>query len=196
MTQPTTRRPRTASPEEAELFRATLRDVKPLRRRSRAVPASEPAPVETKRAAAPAVSHPARAQPKIPPRTPTLAPLDATYTSRGSARAPAPGIDKRTHERFTKGEMAIDARLDLHGMTQDAAHAALLRFVERSAAAGLRCLLIVTGKGTRDGTGVLKAQVPRWLNEAGTRPYLLAIHRARPQHGGDGALYVLLKRKR
>ncbi|HXP12095.1 MAG TPA: Smr/MutS family protein, partial [Stellaceae bacterium] len=125
---------------------------------------------------------------------PNLTPLRAPLATLDHGAAP--GVDKRTLERFRKGEMGVDASLDLHGMTQDAAHAALVRFVQRAAASGHRALLIVTGKGGREGTGVLRAQVPRWLNEADSRPLLLAIHRARPQHGGDGALYVLLKRKR
>jgi len=184
-----TRRPRAPSEEEVRLFRETLKDAKPLaprRRKPRIVPPAAPpakkAPA-TVLAARPPVPAPT---PKTPPRAP-LAALD---------HGVAVGIDKRTLERFRKGEMPVDATLDLHGMTQDAAHIALLRFIDRAAATGHRCLLIVTGKGLREGTGVLRKQVPRWLNDTMTRPLLLAIHRARPQHGGDGALYVLLKRKR
>ncbi|HEY1720079.1 MAG TPA: Smr/MutS family protein [Magnetospirillaceae bacterium] len=180
-------RTRTLQPDEAQLFQETLRDAKPLhgKKRKAAAPA---APTKASKAkASSAEAHPARKQPTLPPRTAPLAPL---------APGPTPGVDRRTHDRFKKGEMVIDAKLDLHGMTQDAAHDALLRFVERGANAGYRCILVVTGKGLREGSGVLRTMVPRWLNEASLRPYLLAINRARPQHGGDGALYVLLKRKR
>jgi DNA-nicking Smr family endonuclease len=178
------RRPREVSPDEAELFHEILKDAKPLRKRG---PAPPRAPVAATPPPGPAIApRTIRTSPPkpIPPAPPPLDPGKAA------------GIDKRTHERFRKGEMAIDARLDLHGMTQDMAHGALTRFVERGAAAGHRMLLIVTGKGGREGTGVLKAETPRWLNEAGLRPLILAIHRARPNHGGEGALYVLLKRKR
>lgn len=180
-------RARTLHPDEATLFQETLRDAKPLSGKKRKAAAVAPKKTAAKQASS-AASHPARKQPALPPRVAApLAPL---------APGPTPGVDRRTHDRFKKGEMAIDATLDLHGMTQNAAHDMLIRFVERGATAGFRCVLIVTGKGLREGSGVLRAQVPRWLNEAGLRPYLLAIHRARPQHGGDGALYVLLKRKR
>jgi len=184
------RRPRAVSPEEIALFHETVKDAKPLaakRRKPRIVSPSAPPPKKAP-APVPAVRPPAPppSAKTAPPRSP-LAALD---------HGVAVGVDKRTLERFRKGEMPVDATLDLHGMTQDAAHIALLRFIDRAAATGHRCLLVVTGKGLREGTGVLRKQVPRWLNDTLTRPLLLAIHRARPQHGGDGALYVLLKRKR
>lgn len=179
------RRARELSPDEAELFHEILKDAKPLKKRSSVPPSAPPAPSP---AAKPVTTPrtPREIAPKPAP-PPSLPPLD---------HGKAAGLDKRTHERFRRGEMAIDGTLDLHGMTQDMAHRALARFVERAAAAEQRVLLIVTGKGGREGTGVLKAEVPRWLNESGLRPLILAIHRARPQHGGEGALYVLLKRKR
>jgi DNA-nicking Smr family endonuclease len=90
-----------------------------------------------------------------------------------------------------RGEMAIAARLDLHGMTQDEAHRALHRFIARSAGAKLRNLLVVTGK-----SGVLHSAVPRWLDEPELRPFVLAQVRAQPKDGGSGALYVLLRRQR
>jgi DNA-nicking Smr family endonuclease len=176
-------RSRALSPDEAQLFRDTLHDAKPLRQSKKA---KSPPPTAKPAAAKSGTVRVPRPQPEPAPRAsqPPLAP------------GPTAGIDRRTHDRFKKGEMAIDARLDLHGLTQTAAHDALLRFVDRGVAAGHRCLLVVTGKGLREGTGVLRAQVPRWLNEAALRPHLLAVHTARPQHGGEGALYVLLKRKR
>ena len=91
--------------------------------------------------------------------------------------------------------MAIDGRIDLHGMTQDAAHAALTGFIAHSHEAGRRCVLVITGKG-RAGGGVLRAQVPRWLNQGPLRERILGFSYARPQHGGDGALYVLIRRRR
>jgi DNA-nicking Smr family endonuclease len=104
-------------------------------------------------------------------------------------------VDKRTAERMRRGEMVLDGRLDLHGMTQDSAHGALTAFVHRAYDSGRRCLLVITGKGAGGG-GVLKGQVPRWLNQAPLRPLILGFSHARPQHGGEGALYVLIKRKR
>ena len=104
-------------------------------------------------------------------------------------------MDKRTLTRFRRGQMEIEATLDLHGHTQDSAHRALDAFIKGHAAAGRRCVIVVTGKG-RDGDGVLRAEAPRWLNEPDLRQHVLAFSHARPADGGDGALYVLLKRKR
>jgi len=107
------------------------------------------------------------------------------------------GIDRRTHDRFRRGRMAIEGRLDLHGMTRERAHAALNAFLYRAHERSARCVLVVTGKGTgRDGGGVLRREVPHWLNQAGLRTLVLGIAHAQPRDGGDGALYVLLKRRR
>jgi DNA-nicking Smr family endonuclease len=107
------------------------------------------------------------------------------------------GVDKRTAERFRKGAMEIEARLDLHGLTREAAYGALTRFLREGAARGRRMVLIITGKGLRaESDGVLKAAVPRWLNEPGLRPLILSFTYAQPRDGGEGALYVFLKRDR
>ena len=109
----------------------------------------------------------------------------------------APGLDRRSVERLRGGELRIEARLDLHGMTQGEAHRALGDFVAHAHRAGLRCVLVITGKGGRgSGDGVLRAAVPRWLNEAPNRAALLAFAPAQPRDGGTGALYLLLRRQR
>ncbi len=133
-----------------------------------------------------------------PPRpAPAAAPAKA---QEARAAPPGAGLDRKNAARLKRGEMAIAGRLDLHGMTQDEAHRALVRFIERSHEAGLRTVLIITGKGARegagDGPGVLRRAVPRWLGEARCRRLVLASEPAQPRHGGDGALYVLLRRKR
>jgi len=108
--------------------------------------------------------------------------------------------------------MAVEATLDLHGMTQNAAHAAVARFIAARHAGGTRCVLIVTGKGKSadpfrskappgrftfsSDRGVLREALPRWLNEPALRAHIIAVSPARPEHGGAGAVYVLLKRKR
>jgi len=97
------------------------------------------------------------------------------------------GVDRATAERLKRGRRAIEARLDLHGMTQAEAHRALFGFVGGSRTAGRRCVLVITGHG-RIGGGVLKSAVPRWLHEPELRRHVLAIAPARPQHGGTGAL--------
>lgn len=123
------------------------------------------------------------------------------------------GLDRRSGEKLRKGQMTVEAKLDLHGMTQDAAHAAVTRFVEAQHAAGARCVLIVTGKGGKSadpfqpkavpgrftfsaGRGILKEALPRWLNEPRLRTHIIAAQPASRAHGGEGAMYVLLKRKR
>ncbi len=110
-----------------------------------------------------------------------------------------PGVDKRTSQRLIKGRMSIDARLDLHGLTQEAARRDLVLFISRGYAHGNRCILVITGKGLRlesGEIGILRRAVPQWLNDNPLRPMILGFSHATPRDGGEGALYVLLKRKR
>ena len=117
------------------------------------------------------------------------------------------GLDKRSADRLRRGQMRIEGRLDLHGLTQADAHRAAHAFVLESHRAERRCILIITGKGGfREGgrlgfmpdrdIGVLRRNLPRWLAEPPVRQMVLHLEPARPQHGGDGAFYVLLRRKR
>ncbi|WP_193184959.1 Smr/MutS family protein [Nisaea sediminum] len=113
----------------------------------------------------------------------------------------APGIDRRTALKIKRGKQQIDGRIDLHGMRQDEAHRALNAFVNGAYKRGDRCVLVITGKGTRsaDGdreAGVLKRMTPRWLTDGTNREKVLAYSPAQPQHGGGGALYVMLRRRK
>jgi DNA-nicking Smr family endonuclease len=164
---------------DADLFAAVMRDVKPLRRPR---PSPPPAPATPRRAAAgPSPSIEIR---PVLPAAPKLAPAN-------------PGIDRRTAERLRKGEMAIDRRLDLHGMTEAAAHAALDRFVRHAGHEGVRVLLVITGKGSvREGGGVLRRNLPRWLAAGDSAAHILRVESAQARHGGPGAYYVLLRRRR
>lgn len=103
------------------------------------------------------------------------------------------GVDRRSAERLRRGRYPVEARLDLHGLTQAEAHRALAGFVAGARAAGKRCVLVITGHGRQSG-GVLKAAVPRWLAEPSLRAQVLLLAPAQPPHGGRGALYVLLRR--
>jgi DNA-nicking Smr family endonuclease len=136
-------------------------------------------------------------EPPLPkrPAPPVAAPAQKIAPARSLA-PPVAGLDRRSATRLRRGEMAIAARLDLHGMTQAEAHRALARFIERAHDEGKRTVLVITGKGTASGEGVLHRAVPRWLAEPHCRAMVLAAEPARPQHGGGGALYVLLRRKR
>ncbi|MDG2242519.1 MAG: Smr/MutS family protein [Rhodospirillaceae bacterium] len=106
------------------------------------------------------------------------------------------GTDRRTANRLKKGRMRIDARLDLHGYTEEQAYTQLLGFLNAARNSGARCVLIVTGKGGRGKTGIgkLKLIVPKWLNEAAFRPSVLSVTYAQQRDGGNGALYVLLRK--
>ncbi len=105
------------------------------------------------------------------------------------------GIDKATRRRLTQGQMVIEARLDLHGSTALQAERRLAGFIDSAASQGQRCVLVITGKG-ENGTGVLRRLVPHWLKSPPLAQRVLAISTARPGDGGDGALYVLLRRRR
>ena len=105
------------------------------------------------------------------------------------------GIDRNTQEKLQRGKMPIDGKLDLHGFTQSEAFVALNRFVLSHVRRQSRCILIVTGKG-RDGVGILRQSVPRWLEEPDLKQFILSLSSARVQHGAEGALYVLLRRAR
>lgn len=185
-------RRRQATPEELRLWREVVRDAEPLPGRASASDApSDLAPAPPAAAVVPAAQVPAGAiAPRVRTRVsrPALPPLDLDGT---------PGVDRRTDDRLRRGRFEIEGRLDLHGMTQAQAHDALFGFVRRNWHEGRRVLLVITGKGSGgEGMGVLRAAVPRWLGESGMRAMVVAIHRAQPRHGGDGALYLLLKRKR
>ncbi len=105
-------------------------------------------------------------------------------------------VDKRTAQRLARGRMKIEATLDLHGMNQEEARTALERFIKSSHARGRRCVLVVTGKGRQEGQGVLKRRVPEWLGEGALGPLVLRVAQAKPPDGGEGAIYVLLRRVR
>ncbi len=99
--------------------------------------------------------------------------------------------------RVKRGKIEVDGRIDLHGMDQRAAFATLLGFVETSSRAGRRALLVITGKGPiSQGGGVLRRNVPGWLMASPLAARILAIEPAHLRHGGEGAFYVLLRRRR
>ncbi len=143
-------------------------------------------------------------EPVIRIREEQIIPLDSFHHQNDSLKiGNLDNIDRKTAERFRRGEFPIEDRLDLHGKTEDAAYQAVSRFILKNHKSGRRCLLIITGKGHHgedDGIfstrGLLKEKVPQWLNNDQLRPLILSIVKAQPRDGGDGALYVLLKRRR
>ncbi|MEE8188826.1 MAG: Smr/MutS family protein [Kiloniellales bacterium] len=177
--------------EDLELWKHVTRQAKPLKKRGPPKPAPEapeaPAP---KAKPKPAKQKPARPQAvvKRPPPKPATPELEHGAVA---------GVDRRSATRMSRGQLPIEARLDLHGHRQDEAHRELAAFLAESQARSLRCVLVITGKGTAtDGGGILRAQVPRWLNEPGNREKVLAFDYAQSKHGGHGAIYVLMRRRR
>ena len=170
-------RPRRPTADELALWRRAMGDTAPLR------------------------EHEAPATPPDPPVLPAARPerrVTADQVRRPSAaldpHRPV-GLDRRTWLRLKRGQVAIEQTLDLHGRTQAEAHGALGRFLTAAQAAGCRCVLLVTGKGMESG-GTLRHMVPRWLNEDANRERIVAFAPAQARHGGSGALYVLLRRRR
>ena len=182
------RRPLTKS--ELDLWRRSTADVRPL---SHLTPSEKP----PSPAALPMPAEPASHRNTTPRKTRAEAKKPTIITS---PRALDPGhpvdIDRRNWERLKRGQIRIERKLDLHGRTQTEAHGELDRFLTMASVSGLRCILVVTGKGGVDGRGVLRQMVPRWLDEADNRQKVLTYCPAQPRHGGDGALYVLLRRRR
>ncbi|MEC9344236.1 MAG: Smr/MutS family protein [Pseudomonadota bacterium] len=103
-------------------------------------------------------------------------------------------MDEKTARKLSKGRLPIDARIDLHGMAERQAHNALRRFLEREWHDDSRIVLVITGKGERSG-GILRRAVPRWLAEPPISAIAGSWRQAHPTHGGEGALYVRLRRR-
>ncbi len=181
--------------EGTALWRAVTDSIKPLASRDVAIhqidsalnPTTDPGSLSTgkksKKKSGPPMTR------SVPPSAPA-APVSRKPEPLEIGKAP--GVDKRTAERLKRGKLAIEARIDLHGHTQDSAHHVLNSFITHSHWAGKRCVLVVTGKGK----GILQASVPRWLNDPALRPFVLSVNYAQQKDGGTGALYVLLKRNR
>jgi len=108
----------------------------------------------------------------------------------------APGVDRRLLRKLRRGEFAVQAHVDLHGLRSEDARTAVERFVRKSRSAGLRCVLVVHGRGLRskDHIPVLKEKLVRWLSHGRIGRQVLAFASARPHDGGAGAVYVLLRR--
>lgn len=114
---------------------------------------------------------------------------------------PLSGIEKRIVKDLARGNHAIDSRIDLHGMRQTEAHLALLGFIHRAYAGGAKLVLVITGKGGGldafgEERGVLKRMVPHWLADPGVRRMIIGFENAARGHGGEGALYVRIRRRR
>jgi DNA-nicking Smr family endonuclease len=176
------RKGRRLSKDEHSLWEGVTRSIAPLpKRAAMALQSDDDAPEDKKpasRKSRPAVT-------VAPPPRPKAAPKPVS-------------LDRRLKQKISRGSQTIDARLDLHGFTQAEAHDALLRFLRASQSKGATVVLVITGKGVRgEGErGVLKRMVPLWLNLPGFRDYVVGFGDAGIGHGGEGALYVRLRKLR
>ncbi len=171
------------SDEEMALWDTVARSVAPLKRRKPAV-------------AKPSDETPAARKPdKSAPAPRPLAPPPRPKPAKPPALAP---LDRRTLSRVNRGAVSIDARIDLHGMTQAAAHSRLIDFLHGAQASGARLVLVITGKGQNGndegGRGILRRLVPIWLASHDLRPVVVGFDEAGRAHGGAGALLVRLRR--
>ncbi|MGH1587010.1 Smr/MutS family protein [Methylobacterium phyllosphaerae] len=212
------RRGRRLTAGETRLWDAIAKLVTPLP--GRPSPASEAgeaptppvAPTATMPALAAPILKPSAApvaktrRPKPPPKPPALpepprAPTAAPYQAQPQRHVPRPGLERNAKMGLRRGRLAIEARIDLHGMIQTEAHAALTGFLLRARAAGHSYVLVVTGKGgpayadAFSERGVLRRSVPHWLRSPELHGIVLGFEEASRHHGGGGALYVRLRRR-
>jgi len=171
---------RVLSAEERVLWSTVTRSIEPLR--------VQPLSAQDEEAAE-LVTAPAPTQRAAPPVAAPAAP---------KAAPPLTLLGRRMRARVARGKEQIDARLDLHGLTQSEAHAALMHFLRSASGRGARLVLVITGKGQRsEGEGgVLRRQVPHWLRLPEFRTFVIGFEDAHIAHGGEGALYVRLRRPR
>ena len=193
--------PRHLRPEEAALWELIAARTQPLHpKRTAAAPAeaAQPRPkVPEPKAPVPPFAIGEKAGPAAI-RHDLARPISAAL-----AGAPV-AMDRKAHRRLTRGKLVPEARIDLHGMTLAAAQPALVRFVSEAHARGLRLVLVITGKGReRDErgpiparTGALRHEVPHWLTSGALRMLVLQVAEAHRSHGGSGAYYVYLRRRK
>jgi DNA-nicking Smr family endonuclease len=180
------RRKRILSEEEHALWENVARQIRPLRKKHRAIaPQTVPPAAE---------AHVATSTAADPKPIPAAAPLPTKPPS-----PPLVPLGRRERSQLSKGKKEIEARLDLHGMTQSRAHRALSGFLHRAHGDGLTFVLVITGKGkvgAESERGVLRRQVPQWLSQPEFRTLVVGFEEAHIGHGGAGALYVRIRRAR
>jgi DNA-nicking Smr family endonuclease len=189
------RRRRSLSEEERALWESVAKQTKPLRKRARVAKphAASPDPVTPVAAAQPSPPKP------LSSAKPARAPRPAPGLASPPAAPPLAPLGRRERSQLSRGRKEIDARLDLHGMTQTRAHRTLFGFLQRAHSEGLTFVLVITGKGklgAESERGVLRRQVPHWLSLPEFRSLVVGFEEAHIGHGGEGALYVRVRRSR
>lgn len=191
---------RDLSGEERELWARATRDVKPAKKRARRIlrdAALQAAPQDEAPRQSERKSFIQRSAPtaRVSKDRTTTAPIGAAKVKPPTAfGAGDPKVDRKA----AKGLIPIEARLDLHGLTEPAAHARVTRFLLGAREDGLRLVLVITGKGARaggEGRGVIRARFMDWIETAPLRAAIARVATAKPKDGGAGAFYVFLKRK-
>lgn len=181
------RKPRHLSKDEAALWSKVAARTQPLRPSGELL--STPQDVS--------VDPPLRKK-DAPAFSPTPDPIDRPILPS------AVQMDAKSHRQMRRGKLKPEARIDLHGMTLSEAHPALINFVMSAHAEGKRLVLVITGKGRSlaetpfldQPRGILRRQVPQWLRLVPLAPVVMDVTPAHIKHGGDGALYVYLRRRR
>jgi DNA-nicking Smr family endonuclease len=178
-------RRRRLSADEKALWKTVTRAIKPLKR----VEADEEPTLE--------------AQPAEAPAPPVVSPRATPPPAAKKGPPPLAPLERRMRRRLARGTDPIERRIDLHGHTQREAHDALVHFLRVAQAAGAKTVLVVTGKGARTADrdpyaerGVLRRLVPQWLHHPELRDIVLGFEPAAISHGGEGALYVTLRKRR
>lgn len=197
----TPRRRRGLTEEDRALWAQVVESIQPLKPKRRRPVKPDAGEVESP----PPNTLPAPKPPPPPPRTarrPAAVPVSAKAVRVDPALPPLAPIDRNERRRVVRGTRRIDARIDLHGMRQLEAHAALRGFLAQSQSRGHSIVLVITGKGGAPGSdtlsgddrGILRRTVPHWLRLPDLRPLVLGFEEAHQGHGGSGALYVRLRR--
>ena len=179
--------------EDRVLWTTIAKSIKPLRAEAKNV-ADGNADV-TPEAAKPPGKHPPKFI-KPAKAQKALAPVVAPKPVAPSMEPKMATLTRRMKSRVAKGKHAIDARLDLHGFTQHEAHSVLLRFLRTAHDRDARLVLVITGKGRGGEIGVLRRQVPQWLGLPEFRALVVGFEDAAINHGGEGALYIRVRRAR
>lgn len=177
-------RPAARTGEDAALWDHVARSVTPLKGAARAKLKGDETPAKK------------TAAPKGKPAATRMQPLPPPLPAKNKPPAPpAAGFDRSTQTKLARGQLPLDGRIDLHGMTQTQAHAALARFIATARRREWRTLLVITGKGrVSEGGGVLRRLLPLWLQEEPFRAHVLALTPAQQKDGGNGAFYLRLRK--
>lgn len=198
------RRARALSEEEHRLWRAVVRDARPLRGKA--------VVLEPDQSPGPEREPPAKSVSKPKQDVPIRSAIVTSKPARPAGPPPLNDLDRRTSQRLARGQVEAEARLDLHGHGREEARISLLRFVARCRADGLRCVLVITGKGespfsrhtlhsaryheAAEHSGILRSALPVWLEEPAFRAEVASFQPAHPRHGGGGAFYLWLRKRK